>query len=68
MSISILSNPELEKKRGFAPLGDRPRVLMVWPKFPPSFWTFQGMIGIVSEQSAYPPLGLITVAALCPSR
>ena len=39
---------------------------MVWPKFPPSFWGFEGMLPMIPEQSIMPPLGLITVAALCP--
>jgi radical SAM superfamily enzyme YgiQ (UPF0313 family) len=39
---------------------------MVWPPFPPSFWGFEGMLRILPEKSVMPPLGLITVAALCP--
>jgi radical SAM superfamily enzyme YgiQ (UPF0313 family) len=41
---------------------------MVWPEFPPSFWGFEGMLQILPEKSVMPPLGLITVAALCPPR
>ncbi|HXN46899.1 MAG TPA: B12-binding domain-containing radical SAM protein, partial [Bryobacteraceae bacterium] len=39
---------------------------MVWPRFPPSFWGFEGVLEMVPEESVAPPLGLITVAALCP--
>jgi radical SAM superfamily enzyme YgiQ (UPF0313 family) len=39
---------------------------MVWPKIPTSFWTFTGMIQVLPEKAVMPPLGLITVAALCP--
>lgn len=51
----------------FAPLGSSLKVLLVWPRFPPSFWGFEGLLEMIPEDSASPPLGLITVAALCPS-
>jgi len=55
-------------QRTFAPLGPTPKVLMVWPQFPSSFWGMHHLHGIVPERAAIPPLGLITVAALCPQR
>jgi radical SAM superfamily enzyme YgiQ (UPF0313 family) len=48
------------------PLGSAINVLMIWPKFPPSFWGFQGMMTLLREKTTMPPLGLITLAALCP--
>src|SRR5215468_10267566 len=51
----------------FPPLGPNLNVLMVWPRFPPSFWGFEGVMEIIPERANMPPLGLITVAALCPS-
>lgn len=39
---------------------------MVWPRFPPSFWGFEGVLEMIPERAMTPPLGLITVAALCP--
>src|SRR5215813_6799312 len=50
----------------FPPLGPSIKVLMVWPRIPSSFWGFQAMLDLISELSILPPLGLITVAALCP--
>src|SRR5450631_1989508 len=50
----------------FPPLGSNLNVLMVWPRFPPSFWGFEGVLEMIPERSMTPPLGLITVAALCP--
>lgn len=50
----------------FPPLGKRIKALMVWPKIPDSFWTFSGMMKLLPEKVVMPPLGLITVAALCP--
>ncbi len=51
----------------FPPLGPNLKVLMVWPSFPPSFWGFEGALAMIPECGMNPPLGLITVAALCPS-
>lgn len=50
----------------FAPLGTAVKVLMIWPCFPSSFWSFSGMMELIPEQTIHPPLGLLTVAALCP--
>jgi radical SAM superfamily enzyme YgiQ (UPF0313 family) len=50
----------------FPPLGRNLKVLLVWPKFPPSFWGFEGALKMMPEGAITPPLGLITVAALCP--
>jgi radical SAM superfamily enzyme YgiQ (UPF0313 family) len=49
------------------PLGPNIKVLMVWPSFPPSFWGFEGVLEMIPERAMTPPLGLITVAALCPA-
>jgi radical SAM superfamily enzyme YgiQ (UPF0313 family) len=49
------------------PLGPNVKVLMVWPSFPPSFWGFEGVLEMIPERAMTPPLGLITVAALCPA-
>jgi radical SAM superfamily enzyme YgiQ (UPF0313 family) len=40
---------------------------MAWPSFPPSFWGFEGVLEMIPERAMTPPLGLITVAALCPA-
>ena len=50
----------------FPPLGANIKVLMVWPRFPSSFWGFEGVLRMLPEAAMTPPLGLITVAALCP--
>src|ERR1019366_3183708 len=50
----------------FPPLGPNVKALMVWPRFPPSFWGFEGVLEMIPEGAMTPPLGLITVAALCP--
>src|SRR6202795_2223241 len=56
-----------KETRVFPPLGLTIRVLMVWPSFPASFRSIGEMMQIVPERALVPPLGLITVAALCPA-
>ena len=62
--------PALSEDRGdphtFPPLGTAIKVLMVWPRFPPSFWSFEALLDLIPEETIHPPLGLLTVAALCP--
>ena len=67
LSIQRVSSEPVDDSRSrFPPLGPNPKVLLVWPKFPPSFWGFEGAMKILPESATMPPLGLITVAALCP--
>lgn len=63
--LSLLSNEVAEDP--LPSLGADLKVLMVWPHFPPSFWGFEGVMEMIPESSVMPPLGLITVAALCPA-
>ncbi len=43
------------------------RVLLIWPEFPPSFWSWKATVEAIGRKAALPPLGLMTVAALCPA-
>jgi radical SAM superfamily enzyme YgiQ (UPF0313 family) len=42
------------------------KALMVYPKFPPTYWSYTYALRFVHRKSLLPPLGLITVAALLP--
>jgi len=41
-------------------------VLLVFPKYPDSFWGFKHALNFISKKAAVPPLGLITVSAMLP--
>jgi radical SAM superfamily enzyme YgiQ (UPF0313 family) len=41
-------------------------VLLVFPKYPDSFWSFRHALRFISKKAAVPPLGLITVSAMLP--
>lgn len=41
-------------------------ILLIYPKIPETFWSFSYALSFVGKKSAFPPLGLLTVAALLP--
>jgi len=41
-------------------------ILLVYPKFPETFWGFQYILKFLFKKANLPPLGLLTVAALLP--
>lgn len=42
------------------------KVLLVYPESPKTFWSFSYALNFISKKSSFPPLGLITIAALLP--
>lgn len=42
------------------------KLLLVSPRAPDTFWSFSHVMRIVAKKAAFPPLGLLTVAALLP--
>ena len=40
------------------------KILLVYPEFPVTFWSFKHALKFVSKKAVAPPLGLLTVAAL----
>ncbi len=41
-------------------------VLLLYPLFPKSFWSFEKMLELIDRKVMLPPLGLVTVAAILP--
>ncbi|MCD6520792.1 MAG: B12-binding domain-containing radical SAM protein [Anaerolineae bacterium] len=42
------------------------RILFVYPEFPDTFWSFKHALQFIRKKASFPPLGLLTVAALLP--
>jgi radical SAM superfamily enzyme YgiQ (UPF0313 family) len=42
------------------------KVLLVYPEFPDTFWSFKHALKFIRKKAAYPPLGLLTVGAMLP--
>jgi radical SAM superfamily enzyme YgiQ (UPF0313 family) len=41
-------------------------ILLVYPEFPDTFWSFKHALRFVQKKASSPPLGLITIAAMLP--
>lgn len=44
------------------------RILLVYPEFPDTFWSFKHALKFIRKKAGAPPLGLLTVAAMLPSQ
>ncbi len=42
------------------------RVLLIYPLFPESFWSFDKALELINRKASLPPLGMITVAGILP--
>lgn len=47
---------------------NRTKVLMVYPEFPDSFWSFKKCLPMINKRASMPPTGLATVAAMLPAQ
>jgi len=41
-------------------------VLLIYPEFPDTFWSFRHALKFIRKRANLPPLGLLTVAAMLP--
>lgn len=44
------------------------KILLLYPEYPETFWSFCYALKFVKKKAAYPPLGLLTVASILPDR
>jgi len=42
------------------------KILLVNPRYPDTFWSFRHALKFISKKATFPPLGLLTVAAMLP--
>jgi radical SAM superfamily enzyme YgiQ (UPF0313 family) len=43
------------------------KVLLIYPEFPDTFWSFKHALKFIRKKATSPPLGLLTVAAMLPA-
>lgn len=43
------------------------KVLLVYPEFPDTYWSFRHALSFIGKRSAFPPLGLLTISAMLPA-
>jgi radical SAM superfamily enzyme YgiQ (UPF0313 family) len=58
MSLS-LSKKGMQKE-------DSMKILLVYPKYPDTFWGLKYALRLISKKATHPPLGLLTVAVMLP--
>jgi radical SAM superfamily enzyme YgiQ (UPF0313 family) len=42
------------------------KILLVYPHYPDTFWSFRHALSFIGRKASFPPLGLLTVAAMLP--
>jgi len=43
-------------------------ILLIYPKFPDTFWSFKHALKLTGKKAVSPPLGLLTIAAMLPAQ
>jgi len=43
------------------------KIVLIYPQYPETFWSFKYALKFVSKKATHPPLGLLTVAAMLPN-
>ncbi|UCB43746.1 MAG: B12-binding domain-containing radical SAM protein [Dehalococcoidales bacterium] len=43
------------------------KILLVYPQYPDTFWSFKHALKFISKKASHPPLGLLTIAAMLPA-
>ena len=44
------------------------KILLIYPEFPDTFWSFKHALKFIRKKASTPPLGLLTVAAMLPTQ
>ena len=42
------------------------KILMVYPEYKDTFWSFKKVLRLLGKKAAFPPLGLLTIATMLP--
>jgi len=42
------------------------KILLIYPTYPDTFWSFKHALKFVSKKASFPPLGLLTIASMLP--
>jgi radical SAM superfamily enzyme YgiQ (UPF0313 family) len=44
------------------------KILLVYPEYPRTYWSFHYALKFISKKASFPPLGLLTIAAMLPEK
>jgi len=45
---------------------DSLNILLIYPKYTKTFWSFDNILGILGKKASFPPLGLLTISSMLP--
>jgi radical SAM superfamily enzyme YgiQ (UPF0313 family) len=63
----MIKSQSVQKRQTQTPAkGACKNILLIYPEFPETFWSFKHALEFIGKRSSLPPLGLLTVAALLP--
>jgi hypothetical protein len=62
LRLDRFDNCSLPGRKNGTPL----RILLVYPEFPDTFWSFKHALKFVKKKAGAPPLGLLTIATMLP--
>ena len=43
------------------------KILLAYPRYPDTFWSFRHALKFISKKASFPPLGLLTIASMLPA-
>jgi len=44
------------------------KILLIYPQYPTTFWSFKHILNIIGKKASFPPLGLLTVSSMLPKK
>src|SRR3954462_8686102 len=56
-----------EKRMSMIERNKKLKVLLVYPEFPNTYWSFKHALPFAGKRAAYPPLGLLTLSSMLPA-
>ena len=69
MTIFKLLSTKLNRKKQLSSKSmnkSEMKILLLYPEYPDTFWSFKHALKFISKKAVHPPLGLLTVAAMLP--
>lgn len=65
--MEVLQKRDAKRSEHLSNIRRLPKILLVYPEYPETFWGFKYALKFISKKASLPPLGLLTVAALLPA-
>ena len=64
----MVQDTNIEKVNSLKNKNRSMNILMVYPKYAQTFWSFEYIMQIIGKKAAFPPLGLLSIASALPGK